>query len=214
MATSSSSSSGLSSGGEHLSWWVLLPSLSPSLPPYNMSRITRLGVTSRRIEGHEKGLRFPRRSPEKIKVFSFFFSFVLHLLPQSIFFLAPILKNSVPEHRPGFSRVFRCCWGISLSLSLFLSSPWPVFEGKAAFVDKIDSFINNGFRYRSHLLLSDPRQNSCFVRWSDPKPAKLDNFEYMNVTLKLTRLLLLFRVCFNLSFIFEIAVRNKDPVLV
>ena len=121
MATSSSSSSGLSSGGEHLSWWVLLPSLSPSLPPYNMSRITRLGVTSRRIEGHEKGLRFPHRSPEKIKVFSFFFSFVLHLLlPQSIFFLAPILKNSVPEHRPGFSRVFRCCWGISLSLSLSL----------------------------------------------------------------------------------------------
>ena len=101
-----------------------------------------------------------------------------------------------------------------LSLSLSLSSPWPVFEGKAAFVDKIDSFINNGFRYRSHLLLSDPRQNSCFIRWSDPKPAKLDNFEYMNVTFKLTRLLLLFRVCFNLSFIFEIAVRNKDPVLI
>ena len=107
---------------------------------------------------------------------------------------------------------------ISLSLSFSLSFPWPVFEGKAAFVDKIDSFINNGFRYRFHLLLSDPRQNSRFVGWSDPKRAKLDNFEYMNVTFKSTRFPVIPREIvsvpqmFNLSFIFEsveIAVRNE-----
>lgn len=106
----------------------------------------------------------------------------------------------------------------SLALSFSLSFPWPVFEGKAAFVDKIDSFINNGFRYRFHLLLSDPRQNSCFVGWSDPKRAKLDNFEYMNVTFKSTRFPVIPREIvsvpqmFNLSFIFEsveIAVRNE-----
>lgn len=106
----------------------------------------------------------------------------------------------------------------SLALSFSLSFPWPVFEGKAAFVDKIDSFINNGFRYRFHLLLSDPRQNSCFVGWSDPKRAKLDNFEYMNVTFKSTRFpvtpreIVSVSQMFNLSFIFEsveIAVRNE-----
>lgn len=59
----------------------------------------------------------------------------------------------------------------------------PVFEGKAAFVDKIDSFINNGFRYRSHLLLSGPVK---IRRVSLRSEAKLDNFEYMNVTFKLT----------------------------
>lgn len=72
---------------------------------------------------------------------------------------------------------------MSLSLS---SSPWPVFERKAAFVDKIDSFINNGFRYGSHLLLSGPVK---IRRVSLGSEAKLDNFEYMNVTYKLTRFL-------------------------
>lgn len=53
----------LSSGAEHLSEWLLLP-------PSNMSRITRLGVTSHGIEGHEKGLRAPVVHRQKIKVLS------------------------------------------------------------------------------------------------------------------------------------------------
>lgn len=82
----------LSSGAEHLSEWLLLP-------PSNMSRITRLGVTSHGIEGHEKGLRFPVVHQRRLKSSSLPSSFSLRILS------SPYLKNSVPSITK-YSRTF------------------------------------------------------------------------------------------------------------
>lgn len=84
----------LSSGAEHLSEWLLLP-------PSNMSRITRLGVTSHGIEGHEKGLRFPVVHERRLKSSSLPSSFSLRIL-----FLALSEKFS-PEYHRVFAHVFR-----------------------------------------------------------------------------------------------------------
>lgn len=86
------------------------------------------------IEGHEKGSRFPVVHQRKIKAPS-------RVLSPRILFLAPSEKFSSGD-RQVFSR-----------FSMF-GAPNRSLSRKAAFVDGILSFINNGFWYRRGLPLS------------------------------------------------------------